>query len=110
MTEQPWSRAADGLRLRVRLQPGARSERVVGLVEEAGGQSALKVSVTAAAEKGRANDALIRLLARLLRLPPSAFSVALGATDRRKVLAIAGEPGELAVRVSEGLGPWLKPR
>lgn len=106
----PWSRAAGGLRLRVRLQPGARSERVMGLVEEVGGESALKVSVTAPAEKGRANDALIRLLARHLRLPPSAFSLVLGATDRRKLVAISGDPDELLSRLTEGLGPWLTPR
>jgi len=107
---QPWARAAEGLRLRVRLQPGARSERVVGLIAEADGQVALKVAVTAPAEKGRANDALLRLLARLLRLPPSSLNVVLGATDRRKVVAIAGEPSELLSRVSEAFRPWSEPR
>ena len=110
MADPPWSRAPDGLRLRVRLQPGARTERVMGLIAEADGASALKIAVTAPAEKGRANDALRRLLARLLRLPPTTLSVAIGTTDRRKLVAIAGDPDQLLSRVTEGLGPWLKPQ
>ena len=110
MTDLPWSSAAGGLRLRVRLQPGARAERVMGLVDEADGTKALKIAVTAPAEKGRANDALLRLLAKILHLPPSALGVVLGASDRRKVVSIAGDPAALLPRLSEELGPWLKPR
>jgi len=110
VTDLPWSSGAGGLRLRVRLQPGARAERVMGLVDEADGAKALKIAVTAPAEKGRANDALLRLLARLLRLPQSGFSLVLGASDRRKVVSIAGDPAALLPRLSEELGPWLKPR
>jgi uncharacterized protein YggU (UPF0235/DUF167 family) len=82
---------------------------VVGLVDEADGTKALKIAVTAPAEKGRANDALLRLLAQLLHLPPSGFSLVLGTSDRRKVVSIAGDSAALQPRLSEGLRPWLQP-
>jgi uncharacterized protein (TIGR00251 family) len=109
MAGLPWLAAADGIRLRVRLQPGTRVERVMGLVADADGAHALKIAVTAPAEKGRANDALLRLLARLLRVPTSALHLVLGAADRRKLVSIAGDPAEIVPRMREGLRPWLKP-
>ncbi|MGE5201726.1 MAG: DUF167 domain-containing protein [Acidobacteriota bacterium] len=93
----------------VRLQPKASAERVVGLVAEADGSAALKIAVTAPPADGKANAALVRLLARLFHLPPRDFSVVLGAADRRKVVEIAGEPGALAPIIAEGLRPWSKP-
>ncbi|HVM80169.1 MAG TPA: DUF167 domain-containing protein [Stellaceae bacterium] len=103
------SRLAGGIRLSVRLQPKASAERVVGLVAEADGTQALKIAVTAPPADGKANAALLRLLARLFRLPPRDLEVVLGAADRRKVVAIAGAPAKLAPIVAEGLRKWSKP-
>jgi uncharacterized protein YggU (UPF0235/DUF167 family) len=64
----------------------------------------LKAAVTAPAEEGRANQAVIDLLAGTWRLPRSAFAVMQGAAHRDKVLSIAGEPGALVGRINE----WLK--
>ncbi len=64
----------------------------------------LKAAVTAPAEDGRANQAVIDLLARAWRLPRSAFAVTRGATHRNKVLSVDGEPEVLAGRINE----WLK--
>ncbi|HVO13613.1 MAG TPA: DUF167 family protein [Alphaproteobacteria bacterium] len=86
----PFSAAADGVRVAVRLTPRARHSGVVGLAEEAGGGVALKVAVTAAPEGGKANAALIALLAREWRVPKSSISVVRGATDRHKTLLVAG--------------------
>jgi uncharacterized protein len=68
---------------------------------------ALKVAVTAPPEAGRANDALLRLLARLLRLPPRDFAVLRGVSSRHKLIAISGAPRIVARRIEEGLSPWL---
>ena len=93
----------------MRLQPKASAERVVGLVPEADGTMALKIAVTPPPADGKANAALVRLLARLFHLPPRDLSVVLGAADRRKVVEIAGEPGALARIIAEGLRSWSKP-
>lgn len=99
----PFSPAPDGVRLRVRLTPKARRARIDGLAAEADGSVALKVAVTAVPEKGRANDALIRLLAAEWHLPPSTITLASGATVRRKLLHLAGDPATLAATLSQ----WL---
>ena len=52
--------------------------------------------VTAVPEDGKANKAVIALLAKRLKLPKSAIDIASGATDRRKTLLIDGDPALLA--------------
>ena len=70
------------------------------------GQGTLKAAVTAPAEDGKANKAIIELLAVEWRLPKSAFEVMRGATARDKVVSIAGEPASLADRI----GQWMRER
>jgi uncharacterized protein (TIGR00251 family) len=98
--------AADGVRLAVRLAPKASAERVLGLAEEADGGLALKIAVTAAPEAGKANDALLSFLARLLRVPKRDLTLARGAADRRKLVHVAGDPALLKQRIEEALAPW----
>ncbi|HUH85017.1 MAG TPA: DUF167 domain-containing protein [Stellaceae bacterium] len=105
----PLTVARDGLRLCVRLQPGASAERIIGLVAEADGGVALKVAVTAPPAEGRANDALLRLLAKTVRLPKRDLSLAHGAADRRKLVHVAGDAAVLRPRLERALAPWLKP-
>ena len=81
--------------MRVRLTPGASRDRIDGLLLEADGGAALKVAVTAVAEDGKANAALIGMLAREWKRPKSSISLASGASNRSKVLHIAGEPEQL---------------
>jgi uncharacterized protein YggU (UPF0235/DUF167 family) len=60
----------------------------------------LKISVTAAPERGKANAAVVRLLAGLLGVPPSAIRIERGAATSRKVLEVAGlDPDELERRM-----------
>ena len=77
----------------LRVQP--RSRRT-GLACSGG---ALKAAVTAPAEDGRANAALIDLLAEQWRLPKSIFEIMRGAAHRDKVVRISGEPNQLAERI-----------
>jgi uncharacterized protein len=83
------------VRVRVRLTPRASANRLVGLVAEADGGVALRVMVTAAAEQGKANEALIKLLARTWHLAKSDISIVAGASDRRKTLHVAGAAPQL---------------
>jgi uncharacterized protein len=104
----PFAPARDGIRLAVRLVPKSASDRVIGLAEEAGGAASLKVAVRAAPREGAANEALLRLVAGLLKLPRRDVSLALGAAQRRKLVHIAGDPVRLERLMAETLEPWLK--
>ncbi len=76
---------AEGLHLRVRVQPRAQRE---GLAGERDG--ALVVRVAAPPVEGRANEALARVLGKVLDVPPSAVRVVRGASSRDKLVAVAG--------------------
>jgi uncharacterized protein (TIGR00251 family) len=91
----PFSAASDGVRVRVRLTPRASASRVVGLAAASDGSVALKVMVTSAAEDGKANAALIALLARAWRVAKSDVSIVAGASDRRKTIHVAGTASQL---------------
>jgi hypothetical protein len=58
------------------------------------------VTVTAPAEGGKANRALIVLLARAWRLPKTSIDVVAGVHDRRKTLRISGDAHALALRLA----------
>lgn len=62
----------------------------------------LKLSVTAVPEKGKANQAVIELLARELGVPKRDLSIVRGETDSRKLIEIRGLPeGEILRRLGE---------
>lgn len=95
---------ADGLRVRVRLQPAGRADQVLGLVDGADGLAALKVSVTSPPEDGKANAALIKLLAKEWKLAKTKLEVIQGQTSRNKVLSLSGDGEALAAL----LHAWIK--
>ena len=96
----------DGLRLAIRLQPGASSNRIDGPARLDDGQCVLKLRVTAVAEKGRANKALIAQLAKVWRLPKTAFRLTAGAQERRKTLALEGDPAVLTAKLDAWCRNW----
>ena len=49
----------------------------------------LKATVTAVPEKGRANEALIELLAKTFKIRKSAFNLVSGETDRHKTFELS---------------------
>jgi len=65
---------------------------------------ALKAEITAPPEGGKANAAVIALLAEAWRLPKSSLSVLKGATSRDKTIAVAGDPVDLSQRIAQ----WMK--
>ena len=83
----------------LRAQPHARRTAL-----ELTAQGVLKVAVTAPPEDGRANEAIVALLAQSWRLPKSAFDVLQGAAARNKTIGIIGEPSVLAHRIAE----WVR--
>ncbi len=88
----PLRRDGADLLLAVRLTPRAARERIGGTFSDAQGQRWLQASVTAPPDKGKANAALIALLARRLKLPQSSILLETGDTNRLKRLRLAG-PG-----------------
>lgn len=78
--------------------------RILGVAEEADGARVLKVAVSAPPEDGKANAALIELLARALKVPRGALSIAAGAASRRKLVDIAGDAETLRPRLRALLG------
>jgi uncharacterized protein (TIGR00251 family) len=87
-----------GLRLEILVQPGAGKNEVEGIRKGAEGISVLKLRVTTPPEGGKANAAVIKLLAKSLRLPKSAFEIVRGASARRKSLRVEGDAKLLAPR------------
>ncbi len=75
----------EGVILEVRAQPGARKNGIIG--EYAG---ALKLAVTAAPERGRANKALIELLREVLGLKRFQVELLSGDASQNKSFLIRG--------------------
>ncbi len=104
----PFTPVAGGVRVALRLQPGARGDGVEGLAELADGGRALKARVSAPPEAGKANAALIKLLAKAWRVPKGSIEIRAGKGDRSKTLLVAGDPDALLPRLEawlDALGP-----
>jgi uncharacterized protein (TIGR00251 family) len=85
-----------GLLLPVRVQAGARRNHVGGVHD-----GRLKVSVTQAPEKGKANREVLKLLASALRVRRSVLVLHSGETSPRKVVRVVGmEAADLQDRLS----------
>ena len=76
---------AASTRLRLRVSPGAGRAAIVGRHGDA-----WKVRVTAAPENGRANDAVLRLIADTLSLPRDAVTLVSGHSGRDKIVELTG--------------------
>jgi uncharacterized protein len=87
-----------GVRLRLRVSAGASRRRVLGVH---GG--ALKLSVKAPPEKGRANKDVVSLVAETFGLAPSDVEILSGETSPDKVVRLALSPQEAAARGRIGL-------
>ncbi|MBX5158342.1 MULTISPECIES: DUF167 domain-containing protein [unclassified Rhizobium] len=97
---RPWSLFNDHLRLAVRLTPNGGRDAIDGIEADGkGGETHLKARVTAVPEKGKANKALIRLVAGSLRIPKTSVSLISGDTARKKILRIEGDPEDLAKKL-----------
>lgn len=83
-------------RLRLRVSPGAARASVTGRHGEG-----WKLRVAAPPEGGRANDALVRLLAETLALPRDAVTLVAGHCGRDKIVELAGvAPAQIERRLA----------
>jgi uncharacterized protein len=91
---------AVSMRVRLRVSPGANSAHVVGRHGEA-----WKVRVAASPEGGRANEAVVRLLAETLSLPREAVTLVSGHGARDKIVQLTGlDPTQIERRLSSAAG------
>jgi uncharacterized protein YggU (UPF0235/DUF167 family) len=90
-------RATTTARLPVKVIAGASRSAIAGWSD-----GRLRVRITAVAERGKANAALIALIAATLELPRSAIRLVAGATSARKTLEITGlSQAKIAARLGE---------
>jgi len=87
----PFEKTDKGVRVSVRLTPNAATDRINGVVADAQGNGVLRIAVTAVPEQGRANKAMIKLLAKSWRIPKTSLSLIRGDKDRNKVLNVDGD-------------------
>jgi uncharacterized protein len=74
--------------LRVKVTPKSSKTELTEILKDEEGPTH-KIRLKAVPEKGKANEELIRFLAKELNLPRSAFSIISGKTDRLKLIKIA---------------------
>jgi hypothetical protein len=86
------------VRLRLRVSAGASRRRVLGIH---GG--ALKLSVKAPPEKGKANKDVVSLVAESFGLTPSDVEILSGEASPDKVVRLALSPREAAARCRNAL-------
>jgi len=100
----PFAAAQGGVRVRIRLVPKASANKIAAIEIDADGAGLIKVMVTAVPEQGKANAALIKLLAAEWKVAKSTITVIRGATDRNKTLLVAQETDTLMQRLHQ----WLE--
>ena len=86
----PFKVTRDGLVIAIRLRPGASANRIDGGQAMADGGQRLCLRVTAVPEKGKANQAMIKLLAKAWHVPRGGLTVVAGAKQRNKSLLLQG--------------------
>lgn len=95
--------APDGVFMRVRLTPKASRDGIDGCENGPDG-AFLKARVRAVPERGKANAALLRLIAKTFDLRLSDMTLRSGQSARMKSVHIAGAPDELTHAMAAKLG------
>ncbi|SFB93633.1 hypothetical protein SAMN04488059_101113 [Devosia psychrophila] len=90
-----------GLSLFVRVTPNAGRDAIEGVALRDDGTAMLRVRVSAVPDKGKANAAVIALLAKALGVPKSSITVTSGETSRMKTLAVVGDGPTLIAALSK---------
>ncbi len=105
MAARPWSLTADGVALTVRLTPKGSRDTIGGIGSLTDGRTVLMARVRAAPADGEANDALIRLIAKTVGVPPRDVALVAGATGRLKRLTVLGDGPALIAALEKIAAP-----
>ncbi|HEY0106409.1 MAG TPA: DUF167 family protein [Rhizomicrobium sp.] len=94
-----WRERGGGLSFVVRLTPKGGRDRIDGWDTGADGNSYLKTRVAMPPQDGKANAALIALLAKSLSVPKSNVAIVAGHAARLKTICISPAPPDLPARL-----------
>jgi uncharacterized protein (TIGR00251 family) len=101
---QFWTEHGAGVLLALKVRPGARRSRIRGIQPAASRPGwpdvRLAVEIAAPPEDGRANEAVIALLAGALEVRRGDIEIVSGRTAREKLLSVAGPTTVLAARLA----------
>ncbi len=86
---KPWRAVEGGCALHISLTPKSSRDEIGEIIEGPSGL-VLKVKVRAIPDKGKANQALIILLAKSLRLPKTSLDIVSGSRSKLKTIKISG--------------------
>jgi uncharacterized protein YggU (UPF0235/DUF167 family) len=92
---------AECLRLALRVTPKGGRDALDGWVRDASGAMLMKARVAASPEDGKANAALISLLAHAFDVPRRAVTITSGAAARIKRVQICGDRQALSARLKQ---------
>jgi uncharacterized protein len=81
----PIRKSAGAVTFAVKVHPRAKNDGITGEVG-----NAVKVALNAPPVDGKANEACIRFLAEILRVPRSSVTIAAGETNRNKLIRVTG--------------------
>ncbi len=84
--------------LYLRVTPNAGRDQIEGPEQRDDGSAVLRVRVSAVPDKGKANAAVIGIIAKALNVPKSAIALVSGDTSRFKTLSVSGDGAALAAR------------
>ncbi len=96
MADHAWSRNAGGVIIHVRLTPRAATDQIEGQRTLSDGRAVLAARVRAVPEDGRANEALLHLIARSLHVRVSDCALESGGKSRLKSVSVKGDPAQLS--------------
>lgn len=99
----PFQTSQRGLIVNLHVTPKASKNRIGPVAQGPDGNVVLKVYATAVPDDGKANAAVINLLAKTWKLPKTSLAILRGVTHRQKVLEIIGDPAILKQKIQSYL-------
>jgi uncharacterized protein (TIGR00251 family) len=91
----PWRYSTEGISVALRVTPRGGRDEIDGIETLANGRSVVKLRVSAIADGGEANRAVMELLAKALGVPKTKVKILSGTTSRLKQVAVDGDPRAL---------------
>ena len=93
--KRAWRAVEGGALLHISLTPKSSRDEIGAIIEGPSGV-VLKAKVRAIPDKGEANQALIKLLAKSLRLPRTSMELVSGSRSKLKIIKILGDFKEVS--------------